>query len=476
MLGKLIGLIAILAAGIVAAQEDMIAVQPTVEAMAVSEEQRPFVIIAERKVAIVGATVIDGSGAAPAPDRTILLEDGRISWVGEEAEAPVAGHRIINGRGKTVIPGIVGMHDHLHRPGTTYTGFTSTRLWLAGGVTAVQTSGAAEADREIALARAIKRNGKLGPEIFPSAPYVTGPGGNEPMATFASTEEARAFVREWSAKGTTWFKLYRHVQPPIAAAIIEEAHALGRKTTGHLCSLSYTAAARLGIDRLEHGLNAAADFVQDREEGVCLSNRAALDALDIEGEQVLHLIDTLVREKVVVTSTLPIIESGYPARFYADDRILDALSPEQRQRTENLRQASLEITPQERVRTERFGKVAAFEHLFVKRGGMLVAGPDPGRHVLPGFGNQRAAELLFEAGFTVPEIVRIMTWNGALVLGAGNRFGRIAPGFEADLVLLDGELSTDIHAINRPVTTFSNGLGFDPEALRRAVKGQVGIR
>ena len=444
--------------------------------LTVSEEQRPFVTVDEAKVAIVGASLIDGSGTASRDDQTILMENGKIVWVGETADAPIDGHRRIDGRGATVIPGIVGMHDHLHRPGTTYTAFSSTRLWLAGGVTTVQTAGAAEAERELELARAIEEDGALGPEIFASAPFVTGPGGNGPMDKPKSEQEARAFVREWAAKGVSWFKLYRHTEPAIASAIIDEAHRLGLRTTGHLCSISYGKAAEMGIDRLEHGLNAMADFVEGRSEGECVSNRAAIDALEMDDPRLIALVDTLVRNDVVVGSTLPIIESSYPARFHIDARILDALSPEQRARAEAAREAGRHITDEERKRTERYIKVAAFERLFAQRGGTLVTGPDPGRHIVPGYGNQRAAELLYEAGFTMPEVIRIMTANGAETLGAGDRIGRIAVGYEADIVLLEGNLAKDASAINRPRIVFSNGLGYDPTALARAASGQVGIR
>lgn len=442
----------------------------------ISEQRDPFVIVAESRVAILGVTVIDGTGRPARADQAVLLENGRIAWVGDSANAPLSDHLRIDGTGRTLIPGIVGMHDHLHRPGVSYTGYSSTRLWLAGGVTAVQTAGAAETERELSLARAIAEEGELGPEIFTSAPYVTGSDGNGPMAKPATTAEARAFVRYWAGRGVTWFKLYRHTEPGIAAAIIAEAHRLGLKTTGHLCSISFAAAAAMGIDRIEHGLNAAADFVVDRSEGECRSNRDALDKLALDDPRLLSLIDTLVSAGVTITSTLPIIESGYPVRFHATERSLLAMNEELRAQAQARRLAGLEADEDERERTRRYDKIAAFELLFAQRGGKLVAGPDPGRHVLPGFGNQRAAILLHEAGFGVSETIRILTANGADELEAGDRFGRIAVGLEADLVLLDGDLNADIESIARPRIVFSDGIGYDPERLLKSVKGQVGIR
>ena len=103
-------------------------------------------------------------------------------------------------------------------------------------------------------------------------------------------------------------------------------------------------------------------------------------------------------------------------------------------------------------------------------------GPDPGRHVLPGYGNQRGFELLVEAGFSVPEAVQIATANGADALGVGTTVGRVAPGYGADLVVLDGNLSADARVIRNVEVVFKRGVGFAPAPLVAEVVGLVGMR
>jgi len=119
-----------------------------------------------------------------------------------------------------------------------------------------------------------------------------------------------------------------------------------------------------------------------------------------------------------------------------------------------------------------------FELAFAKAGGLLLAGPDPTGNggVLPGFGDQREIELLVEAGFTPPEAIHIATENGATYLGRTDRIGTIAPGKQADIVLIKGDPSKKIEDIENVETVFKSGIGYDSHKLIESVKGQVGIR
>ena len=442
-----------------------------------SDHVRQYLSYDDPVIALVGVKVFDGTGRLPLPDQTVLIARGRIADVGSSDSVAIPqGAKVLRLTGRTVIPGLVGMHDHTHMPGITFMGYTASRLWLASGVTTVQTAGSAEPEAERALARAIEAGEAVGPTIFPTAPYITGPGGNGPMSKPATEKEAREFAREWSDAGATWFKRYRHVEPHIAAAVIDEAHARGRKVAGHLCSLTFREAALMGIDSIEHGLIASSDFVAERPQGTCVSTRRAATELDRSDPQIAELIDLLVQEGVTLTSTLAIIESHFPHRPQGDERSLALMSPEWRQRYEE-RQARIEEESASTTMTpELLEKFMAFERMFAEAGGRLVMGPDPGRHVLPGYGNQRCFELLVEAGFTVPEAVQIATGNGAYALGVGHEVGRVAEGYVADLVVLGGELAAEPSVIRNVEVVFKDGLGFDPEKLIADVHGQVGYR
>jgi imidazolonepropionase-like amidohydrolase len=112
----------------------------------------------------------------------------------------------------------------------------------------------------------------------------------------------------------------------------------------------------------------------------------------------------------------------------------------------------------------------------VEAGGLLLAGPDPtgDGKVLPGFGNKRALELLVEAGFTPVEAIRIGTSNAATYMGVATHTGTVAAGKNADLVLVKGDPSTDITAIENVETVFKDGVDYDPAKLLEAVKGRYG--
>jgi imidazolonepropionase-like amidohydrolase len=125
-----------------------------------------------------------------------------------------------------------------------------------------------------------------------------------------------------------------------------------------------------------------------------------------------------------------------------------------------------------------FRKAQEFEVAFVRAGGLLAAGVDPTGNggALPGFGDQRNYELLIEAGFAPVEAIRILTANGAKVLGIDDRLGTIAAGKIADLVVIKGDPIAQPAEIRNVVTVFKDGVGYDSAKLVESVKGVVGVR
>jgi imidazolonepropionase-like amidohydrolase len=116
------------------------------------------------------------------------------------------------------------------------------------------------------------------------------------------------------------------------------------------------------------------------------------------------------------------------------------------------------------------------EHAFAQAGGLLLAGPDPTGNggVVPGFGDQREIELLVEAGFSPVEAIKIATLNGATYLGRQGQIGTIAPGKNADLVVIKGDPSSHISDIENVEIVFKDGVGFDSQKLIDSVKGRYG--
>jgi len=237
-------------------------------------------------------------------------------------------------------------------------------------------------------------------------------------------------------------------------------------------------AIALGIDDLEHGpAFTDSDFVADKKPDLC-PPRAVVDktwaSMDITGSQVRDLIGDLVAHHVAVTSTLPVYEAGAPGRPKLQQRVLDGMSAESAQSYLTARAR----IPLDSPRTALLRKEMDFEVAFVKAGGLLLAGPDPTGNggVLPGFGDQREIELLVEAGFTPAQAIQIATENGATYLGQYDRIGTLAPGKQADLVLIKGDPSKNIEEIENVETVFKAGIGYDSAKLIGSVHGQVGIR
>jgi enamidase len=276
--------------------------------------------------------------------------------------------------------------------------------------------------------------------------------------------------------GATSFKTYMNITRAALGAAIDEAHKRGIKVTGHLCSVTYSEAADLGIDNLEHGFFASTDFVADKEPDACPGQgrgQQSIVGLDANAEPFKALVKKLVDKKVALTSTLTVFETYTPGRPLPPG--LDVLTPQLKEQFEANYARTAKNT--ESTYLKLFPKAMALELAFARAGGLLIAGTDPtgGGGVIPGYSNQRQIELLVEAGFTPLEAITIGTLNGAKYLGRDSRIGTIAVGKQADLVVVDGDPSTTIADVRKVVTVFKQGVGFDPAKLVDAVKGRVGL-
>ena len=436
----------------------------------------------ETSVALTNVRVVDGTGAPPVEGQTIVIENGKIVSVTAAAEAKVpAGARTIDLTGHTVIPGLVGMHNHTFyttRGRSVQLQFSAPRLYLGAGLTTIRTTGGTSPYHEINMKRGIDRGQIPGPRMHLTGPYLTGPGGAATMAQIGSPDEARRIVNYWADEGVTWFKAYTDISRETLGAAIRAAHARGLKFTGHLCSVSFREAVRLGIDNLEHGLFTNSDYVPNRTPDHCPSDmRDSLLKVAIDGPEVQQTIREMVGSKVAMSSTLAVYELSYPDRPPLEDRVLDALAPEAREEYLTTRKETSARAAQSTM-PELFRRAQAFERAFVKAGGLLGAGVDPTGMggALPGYGDQRNFELLIEAGFTPVEAIQIMTLNGARILGVDNRLGSVAAGKLADLVVIRGNPIATPGDIRNVTIVFKDGVGYDSPKLLASVKGVVGVR
>ncbi|HEY4337499.1 MAG TPA: amidohydrolase family protein [Puia sp.] len=435
-------------------------------------------------IAITDVSVIDGTGAAPKSHQTVVMTGGRVTAMGPAGSVSVpAGATVIAGTGKTVIPGLVMLHEHLY-----YTipidGFFNVaempgsfpRMYLAGGVTTARTGGSIEPQTDLALRRLIGEGKMMGPDFDISAPYIERPGFDIPCINLISdSAQAAREVAHWADKGCTSIKMYMHVTRGDMMATVREAHKLGMKVTGHLCTVTYREAATIGIDDLEHGFMAASDFDEGRVADSFDYPKAhqALAQLPVNSPQMKSLIDYLISRKVAVTSTLPVFEP-YSGREVILGGGADAVLPVV---LERVKAGWDRAQGHDSASVALFRKELAWEKQFFDGGGLLVAGTDPtgaGR-TIAGYSDWRQIELLVEGGFSIPQAIQVCTLNGAKYLGREKEIGTLGVGKRADLVLIDGDLGADVKNIRKTMVVFKGGVGFDTQKILASVRGRVGL-
>jgi imidazolonepropionase-like amidohydrolase len=454
---------------------------------------KPFVKQDAQVLVLEHVRVIDGTGAAAKDDQRVVIDHGKIASVGPVGAPLPDRAKALDLTGKTIFPGLVGMHEHLFYPQENTrperlrlygeAADSAPRLYLAGGVTSARTAGSVEPYTDLSLQQEINAGEIPGPRLFITGPYLEGdPSLGPQLHTLTGPEDAARTVNYWAAEGATSFKAYMHITPQELKAAIDAAHAHGLKLTGHLCSVGFKEAAALGIDNLEHGLAVDTEFDPAKKEGVCPEvgpTRAALAKMNVEGPEIQSTIADLIAHHVAVTSTLAIFESFVPNRppMSEEMRARELVAPEGWADYATTR-AVLAAQADKSVWPTLFKMELQFEHDFARQGGLLMAGCDPTGYggVLPGFGDQRNVELLVEAGFTPVEAIHIATENGAKWLGEDSRLGTIAAGKDADLVVVDGNPAAKIEDVEKVETVFKQGVGYDPRKLIESVRGLVGVR
>lgn len=462
----------------------------------IAAEFQQYVKVPAGKIAITHVRVIDGTGAIPAEDQTVLIDGPGIAAV-QPASAPIpADYRSIDGSGATVLPGLVGMHNHLfylQRPNIDASGhsdspiivpqmtFSAPRLYLANGVTTMRTTGSVEPYTDLSLKREIDAGRLIGPHLDVTGPYLEGPGAffiqNHQLQ---SAKDAQQTVAYWADQGVNSFKAYMNISRAELKAAIDEAHRRHLKVTGHLCSVTYPEAIELGIDNLEHGFFVNTQLDPGKQPDKCSDGTGTptLLAMAPGSPEATALIKLLVDHHVAITSTLPVFEQSVPLHAPLQARQMAVLTPQAKESYLYLRNLTASRAGTKRANdfAQAYKNDLGLERQFVAAGGLLIAGPDPTGNggVIPGFGDQREVELLVEAGFTPLEAIRIATLNGATYLGLADRIGSIAPGKNADLILVRGNPATNIADVEKVETVFKDGVGYDSAKLLDSVRGRFG--
>jgi imidazolonepropionase-like amidohydrolase len=440
--------------------------------------------------ALTHAKLIDGLGTPARADQTVVVRDGRITAVGPSIEVPVpTGAQVFDLTGKTVMPGLVMLHEHLiftsvASPTTTRhfaeMEYSFPRLYLACGMTTARTGGCFEPYTDLEVKARVDAGSMPGPKFFLTAPFLEGfPSIIPQLHPVAGPAEAARMVNYYADQGFTSFKCYMHLPRETMRAVIDTAHQRGLKVTGHIGAVTYREAAELGIDNLEHGFYAATDFVRGKKPDELPTFGAmggSQEELNVNSPEVAALIRFLVEKHVAITSTLTVFETSVPGCQILSGRELDCLSA-------NSRESYIRTWARVNASNDGRGaavlkKMMALEKMYFDAGGLLVAGTDPTGNgsTIAGHGSLRELELLVDAGLSPVAAIHVASLNGARWLGVDQDTGSVEVGKAADLVVVAGDPAAKIADIRKIETVFKNGVGYDSKKLLDSVKGCVGIQ
>jgi imidazolonepropionase-like amidohydrolase len=439
-------------------------------AQAADSDRSAFLKDGSKSFVLEDVRLIDGTGAPARDHMTIVIKDGRIAYVGVRADFDAPGAKHINLAGRTVLPGLIMMHEHLNyfsgayvwdaQPGTI------PKLLLAAGVTTARTAGAESPQVDINLKRRIDEGQAAGPRLFITGPYLNGPGGGFLGDNVVRTaEEARLVTGYWGARGATSVKAYSAISPEALRGAVEEANRRGMHVAGHLGEISCREAAEAGIHTIEHGLTSCV-----KDLGIDPGKLAGLDYRKLK-PAADRLIKLLVARGVVIVATPPITEPYEPS----EDE-LAILSPDQLERyREMVRNRPPWLPPMSDMPAWN-GAHRAFERDFVAAGGRLLIGADAADFgLVPGYADHSAMIALVRAGFAPLQVIRFATSDAAKFLGIERRAGKVEPGMIADLLIVKGSPDQRMQDIQNVEHVFKDGEAYDPVKLRLAAKGKLGL-
>lgn len=451
-----------------------------------SKQVTDFIAVQDSIVVIKNITLIDGTGGTVKYNQDILLRNNTIAAIGTTGDItfPENTH-IIDASGKTLIPGMIMMHEHLFHAKPFFGMFkavhmtnTFPQLYLAGGVTTMRTAGSIEANTDLNIKNLIDQGKRLGPKIDVSTPHIEREGLGEfipQLQSLYGNENIENWLNYWFDKGITSVKLYNNLTKEDLREIVKVSHARNIKVTGHLCSITYQEAAELGIDNLEHSFMASTDFVVNKQENECVFGEKTLRELNENDPKLIELMQFLINKNVTLTYTPNVFEP------FTDREVIPgggdvALAPYLLEQMQTIYNQSIN-SGRDSLALISFKKEMKRVMKFHSIGGKITVGTDPtgSGKTIAGYSNQRLIELLIETGFGIEEAIKLATLNGAEYLGIENETGTIEVGKAADLILINGDLSKDVSNIRKMEIIFKDGIGFDSKKIFDSVKGKVGL-
>jgi imidazolonepropionase-like amidohydrolase len=393
-------------------------------------------------IILEGATVIDGTGALPKPNTTIVINGSRIAHLSSNAESNYdlnfsASKNVINLTGKYTIPGLFDMHAHVANVRkNSYNQSESEymlRMLLNYGVTTIRNPGG-PTEQSVALRENVSEGKIIGPQIFTAGQLLNTPDIPVPFVErqVQTEQDVRQEVRTQALAGVDYIKLYVGLTPELVKAAIDEAHFNGIKVIGHLYLTSWTDAANLGIDALAHGVPVSPFLLSEANQQKFLevgehpfNHLLWLDLVDLNGSEISEMIAALVTNAIPVDPTL------------------------------NVYEAIIEEEPQNQY---LWSKVLQLSKMLYDNGVTLLSGTDiPNFDLVPGASLHHELELLVEAGIPPLEVIKIATRNGAEALGIEENVGTVESGKQADMIILSDNPIDDISNTMKIEAVINNG-------------------
>ncbi|MBC8103493.1 MAG: amidohydrolase family protein [Cytophagales bacterium] len=423
-------------------------------------------------LAVVGATLFDGTGAAPLADAVLVVRAGRVIAAGPRGRVAVPERvRTVDARGKWLVPGLIDLHVHLDE-------VLTPGAFPLFGVTAVRDVGSRLVTLQKLRARAAK--GEPMPRLFWMGRNLDEgkPSWSGAVAVKGAGEVPARIAEMQDGQGVDGVKLYVSARAAVARAVIEEAHRRGLPVTGHLHDLTPGVAAQLGIDNLEHVFTLfSAQLSREAARRTTGTRRAfaGVATADLDSPAARRLIETLARHRVAITPTLSVSEMPYRGERHADavyggwadiprgwrvhwkDAYWSFLQP-------------LGWTPGDYQTAQRAN--AQFRRMVGRleaAGVPVVAGTDaPAPWVLPGAGLIHELEMLVQAGLSCRSALLAATGRAAAVLRRTGEVGTLVLGARADFLLVDTDPLKDIRALKRLYAVYQSGQERDRLPVRRA--------
>ena len=421
-----------------------------------------------KPLAIEHARVFDPATGNIAEDQTVVIEKGRIAAVGKDVSLP-AGAQRIDAHGRFLMPGLWDMHAH-------YNGGYEGLLDIAGGVTTARDL-ANDADALAMRIADIEAGRDIGPRII-KAGFVDGhsPFSGPTKVFVDSAEDAKTAVDKYAATGYEQIKIYSSIKPELVPIIAKLAHDHGLRVSGHVPSfMTSQQFVEAGADEIQHINFVVMSFVTDVAKDdtrtplrfTAIGQNAA--KLDLSTGPVHDFVGFLRDHHTVIDPTLSTFEDmftetpGHPGPTLLP--WVDHLPPTW-QRSILAGTGGLPMTvPQEALYRESYRRLVDLVGVLYRSGVTLVAGTDG----IGGMQLQRELELYVSAGIPPKDVLRIATLGGAEVMKRGDRYGHVAPGYVADLILVDGDPTINIGDIRKVRDVIRGDRRFDPAAIYAAL-------